>query len=77
MLEVFDGLRIDPQRIVDLGDRVVVTGVFSGRGRSSGAQFEPQPFGFLVTLRDGQMIRYEWFTGPEEALEAAGVPPPG
>jgi len=74
MLEVFDDLRIDPQRIVDLGDRVVVTGVFSGRGRTSGAQFQPQPFGFIVTLDGGQMIRYEWFTGPQEALEAAGVP---
>jgi ketosteroid isomerase-like protein len=75
MLEAFEGLQIEPQRIVDLGERVVVTGRFSGRGRGSGAQFEPQPFGFLVTLRDGKMIRYEWFAGPDEALRAVGIEP--
>jgi ketosteroid isomerase-like protein len=75
MLDVFDGLRIEPQRIVDLGDRVVVSGVFSGRGRSSGAEFEPQPFGFLVTLRDGLVLRYEWFAEVEDAFRAAWIDP--
>jgi ketosteroid isomerase-like protein len=73
MLEAFGDLRIDPQTIEDRGDRVVVTGVWGGRGRSSGAAFDPQPFGFLVTLRDGLMIRYEWFASPEEARTAAGL----
>jgi len=73
MLEAFAGLRIEAQRIVDLGDRVVVTGVWSGRGRGSGAEFDPQPFAFLVTLRAGRMIRYEWFADVDEAFTAAGV----
>ena len=77
MLEAFEDLRIDPQAIEDLGDRVVVTGVWGGRGRTSGAGFDPQPFGFLVTLRDGRMIRYEWFASPEEARAAAGLPADG
>jgi ketosteroid isomerase-like protein len=75
MLEVFDDLRFDTEQVIDLGDRLVATGVFSGRGRASGAQFDPQPFGFIVTLRGEKMIRYEWFAGPQEALQAAGVEP--
>jgi ketosteroid isomerase-like protein len=73
MLEVFDELRFDTEQVIDLGDRLVATGLFTGRGRGSGAQFDPVPFGFIVTLRDGRMIRYEWFAGPQEALQAAGL----
>jgi ketosteroid isomerase-like protein len=75
MLEAFGDLRIEPRRIIDRGDRVVVTGFWSGRGRVSGAEFDPQPFGFLVTLRDGLMTRYEWFAEAEEALRSAGIEP--
>ena len=74
MLEAFEDVQIEPHRIIDLDDRVVVTGVFSGRGIVSGYEFDPQPFGFLVTFRDGRMIRYEWFASPEEARAAAGLP---
>jgi ketosteroid isomerase-like protein len=73
MLEAFEDLRIEPRAIEDLGDLVVVTGVWGGRGRTSGAAFGPQPFGFLVTLRDGLMIRYEWFGSPDDARRAAGL----
>jgi ketosteroid isomerase-like protein len=77
MLEAFAELRIEPHRIVDRGDTVVVTGVFSGRGRGSGYRFDPQPFGFLVRLRDGRVVRYEWFADRDEALQAAGLEEPG
>jgi hypothetical protein len=55
----------------DLGDRVLVTGTFSGVGRASGAAFGPQTFGSLVTLADGMVQRYQWFLDPNEAQEAA------
>jgi ketosteroid isomerase-like protein len=70
MLDVFEDLRIEPHRIVDLGDRVLVTGQFSGRGRASGVRFDPQPFGFVVSMRGDRMIRYEWFASPEEAQQS-------
>jgi hypothetical protein len=25
-------------------------------------------------MRDGKVVRYEWFHGPDDALEAAGLP---
>lgn len=75
MLEAFEDMRFEAERIVDLGDRVLATGTFSGRGRGSGYQFDPQPFCFLVTLRGEKMIRFEWFAEPEEAFAAADIDP--
>ena len=74
MLDAFEELRFESERVIDMGDRVVAVGMWTGRGKGSRYRFDPQPFAFLATFRDGQMIRYEWFTGPQEALEAAGVP---
>jgi ketosteroid isomerase-like protein len=69
----FADLRFDISRMQDLGDRVLVTGTFSGVGRASGAGFGPQAFGSLVTLSDGKVQRYQWYLDPREALEAAGL----
>lgn len=77
MLDAFDELRFDPERMIDLGDRVVGIGTWTGRGRESSYRFEPAPFAFLVTLEDGLIIRYEWFAEHAEALRAAGLDPDG
>jgi ketosteroid isomerase-like protein len=69
----FAELRFDISQMVDLDDRVLVTGTFSGVGRTSEAAFETQPFGSVVTLVDGKVGRYQWYLDPEEALEAAGL----
>lgn len=75
MLEAFEKLRFQSERVIDLGDRIVALGRWTGRGRGSRYEFDPQPYAFLVTLEDGRMIRYEWFADHEEALRAAGVDP--
>ena len=67
----FADLRFEFDQMDDLGDRVLVTGRFSGVGRASGAAFGPRSFGSLVTLAGGKVLRYQWFLEPEEALEAA------
>jgi ketosteroid isomerase-like protein len=72
MLDAFEGLRIDVDRLVDIDEQVVVIGRFSGRGRGSGAGFTPQPFGLVLTMRGGKLTRYEWMQ-PSQALEAAGL----
>ena len=77
ILEAFEDLRFDYERIVELGDRVVAIGTFLGRGRGSGVELRPAPFAVVVTQRDGKMMRYEWFVSPEDALRAAGVPSEG
>jgi ketosteroid isomerase-like protein len=74
MLDAFEELRVDVDRYIDLDQRVVALGSFSGRGRGSGAQFSPQPFGLVFSFRDGRLVRYEWYWKPSDALEAVGVP---
>jgi ketosteroid isomerase-like protein len=68
----FADLRFDIDQMDDLGDRVLVTGTFSGVGRASGVGFGPQTFGSLVTLADGKVKRYQWYLDPKEAHDAAG-----
>ena len=68
----FDDLRFELDPMVDLGDRVLVTGTFSGVGRTSGAGFGPQPFGAVLTIADGKVQRYQWYLDPDEARGAAG-----
>ncbi|MCE3266270.1 MAG: hypothetical protein K0S15_979 [Solirubrobacterales bacterium] len=67
----FADLRFDIGQMIDLGDRVLVTGTFFGVGRASDAAFGPQTFGSLVTLDGGQIRRYQWYLNAEEAREAA------
>ena len=73
MLDAFDDLRFESVQMHDTGDRVVALGMWTGRGRGSRYRFDPMPFAFVVTMRDGQMIRYEWFAEHAEALAAAGI----
>jgi uncharacterized protein len=72
MLDAFEDLRIHVDRLVDVDERVVAIGHFTGRGRGSGAVFTPQPFGLVLTIRAGKLTRYEWMQ-PSKALEAAGL----
>jgi ketosteroid isomerase-like protein len=56
----------------DLGDRVLCFTTFVARTSADSVAFrqnEPQ----LWTLRDGKVIRLQWFHHRAEALEAAGV----
>jgi ketosteroid isomerase-like protein len=73
MLDAFEELRFESERVIDLGDRVIALGMWTGRGKGSRYRFDPLPFAFLITLRDGQLIRYEWFNEHAEALAAAGI----
>ena len=68
----------NPQYAVEPGTRrgrpsssVVVTGRWAGKGTGSGVRLET-PFSSALTLRNGKVVRYEWFRDKAEALEAAG-----
>jgi ketosteroid isomerase-like protein len=58
-------------RFIDVGDQVVVVGRFRARGRDSGLEIDRRQ-SRLWTIRDGKAVRYAWFDGPDEALEASG-----
>jgi ketosteroid isomerase-like protein len=67
----FAELSFDIDEMIDMGDRVLVVGTFSGLGRASKAAFGPQSFGSVVTLTHGRVRRYEWYLDPDEARRAA------
>ncbi len=69
--QVWEEFRIEPERFVDAGDRVIVIEVRRGRGSGSGVEVE-QRSGVIWTLRDGKVVAMETDLDPEEALEAAG-----
>ena len=66
----FEDFRIEVERLIGVGDRVVVIATMRGRGAGSGVEVENR-HGSVWTVRDGKAVRYQWFQEPEEALEAA------
>jgi ketosteroid isomerase-like protein len=71
-LEAFDDVRFDPEEILDLGDRRLVTVQLSGHGTGSGVPFNQQLFQ-LFTYRRGLIVRQDDFQDRAQALEAAGL----
>jgi uncharacterized protein len=72
ILEVFGDIRLDPEELLDLGDRFLITVKLSGHGTESGASINQQLFS-LLTLRQGLVVRQHEFLDRAEALEAAGL----
>jgi ketosteroid isomerase-like protein len=54
------------------GDKVAARGAWESRGRVSGVE-GVLPFSMLLTLRDGKVVRVEWFDDHDDALRAAGL----
>ena len=72
VLEGWATWSMEPERFESVGDRVAVVVRYTARGRSSGIEVEGRESA-LWTLRDGRVVRYAWFHGPEDALNAIGV----
>ena len=69
----FVDLRIEAERIIDLGDdRVLVLCRQTARGKLSGAPFE-QELADLLTLKDGKIVGMAAYWRRAEALEAVGL----
>jgi ketosteroid isomerase-like protein len=71
-LNVWEDYQFEVERMIDLGDRVLILERHSARGRRSGADIS-QDVGTLLTLRDGLIVRWEYYWERADALEAAGV----
>ena len=72
LFDSYASVQIDVERVLDLGDRVLVLGVFRTKGRESGMDLATAQ-GYLWTLRDGQAVRMEWFPDQKRALGAVGL----
>jgi hypothetical protein len=61
--ETFEGMRMDPLEVFDVGGRRFVVDVrMGGKGKRSGAEVD-QPFAYLYTLRDSdnKIVRCQLF----------------
>ena len=71
--ETFDELQLLPQEYVDAGDCVATRLRHQVRGKGGGLELDNELYHQVVTFRDGTIVRIEYVTTWEEALEAAGV----
>jgi ketosteroid isomerase-like protein len=71
VLEAFEDLRLDPEELLDLGDRLIITAQLSGHGAGSGIPVGDR-IHQVITLRRGLVVREHDFLDRAEALQAAG-----
>jgi ketosteroid isomerase-like protein len=69
-LDAFDDIGWEPEEVLDLGDRLLVTTQQRGRGSGSGVAVT-EPVFQLFTIREGLVVRQEDFLDRSEALRAA------
>jgi len=70
-LESFDAFRVDPERVVERGDDLVVIVRQSGTGRSSGLHVDAR-LAHVWTVANGKAVRWEAVAEPEAALGDGG-----
>ncbi len=66
------GYRLDPVELIDAGDKVIAVARLGGAGRVSQIALDDL-IAFLVTIKDGLIVRQESFRNKAEALQAAGL----
>jgi hypothetical protein len=72
-LSAWDEVRLEPQELIDLGDRFLVLMQGTVRGQASGVSVS-QPMAVLYTFHtSGRIICEQRFFDHNEALEAAGL----
>jgi uncharacterized protein len=71
-VEGWESWRFEPERFAPRGDQVAVVLGYRARGRGSRVEVEGR-LSTLWTLRGGKVVRFEWFHGADEALEAIGL----
>ncbi len=72
LLEGWSKWEMEPEQFTAVADRVAVVVSYRGTARASGVEIEGRESA-LVTVRDGRIVRYEWFHGPDDALRALGT----
>ena len=68
----WEWFRIAPERVEPVGDRILVVARVSAKGKMSEAEVE-QRVGHVLTIHDGQMLRWSSYANSADALEAVGL----
>lgn len=72
--EAFESYAHEPGEVLESGDKILCFATFRARGRGSGVVCE-QPEPHVWTMRDGKVVRLQWFHDEAEALRAVGLRP--
>ena len=70
--ETWDEHRIELEKVIDAGDRVVILHREYMRGKNSGVELELEA-AVLIDLNGGRIVRIQGFMDRAAALEAAGL----
>ena len=70
--EVWEEMRPYAQTLRSVGEHVVVIGGCAVRGRGSGAECD-DPMAWVITVRNGKIIRHRGYHTGEEALDSVGL----
>jgi ketosteroid isomerase-like protein len=71
--ETMEELQLVPQEYVDEGDVVATRLRHRGRGKGSGVEIDTELYHQIATFRDGVIVRMEYVTSWEQALETLRV----
>jgi len=63
---------MEPDELLDAGERVVVVFKMTAKGRASGVELERQD-AMLFAVRHGKVSRLDYFNNRAQAVEAAGL----
>lgn len=66
-------LYVEPEELIDLGDRIVLLGATPGRAQASGIPVTTK-LATVWVLQHGRVIRLQAYWNHAEAFEAAGLP---
>jgi ketosteroid isomerase-like protein len=73
--ETMEDLRLEPDELEQVGDRVLLVGQIRGRGRDSALDLDV-PIALVSTYRDGVPVRAEEYLDPAEARREVGLEHP-
>ena len=69
--QAFADFETNCEELIEVGDKVVSTSRYRGRGLHSGVEIDGPPQFGVWTIRDGKVTRAVWFATREEAVAAA------
>ena len=67
--EAWEDFREENERLIDVGDQVLVLQTIAGRGRASGVEVRA-PGALIWTVREGRVVEVAAFLDQDEALKA-------
>jgi ketosteroid isomerase-like protein len=71
-IQAFDGLRVEPEELIDAGDQVAVVAHLTGRMKASDTEVDMR-LGIVYTVRDGKIVRGREYATRAEAVKAIGL----